>query len=51
LYEWIEKQLVKGGYIDEDDTSLFHMTDDPDEAVKHVCDFYQKRRPSPNFSF
>jgi len=51
LYEWIERQLVKGGYIDEVDTSLFHMTDDPDEAVKHVCDFYQKRRPSPNFSF
>ena len=51
LYEWIERQLVKGGYIDDEDTSLFHMTDDPDEAVKHVCDFYQKRRPSPNFSF
>ena len=51
LYEWIEKQLLEGGYIGEDDTSLFSMTDDPEEAVKHVCDFYQKRRPRPNFSF
>ncbi|WP_445263797.1 LOG family protein [Rhodohalobacter sp. 8-1] len=51
LHSWIEKQLVEGGYIGEDDTSLFHMTDDPQEAVKHVCDFYQKRRPRPNFSF
>lgn len=51
LYSWIENHLVNGGYISEDDTSLFYMTDDPKEAVKYVCDFYQKRRPRPNFSF
>lgn len=51
LYSWIENHLVSGGYIGEDDTSLFYMTDDPNEAVKYVCDFYQKRRPRPNFSF
>lgn len=51
LYDWIKEQLLKGGYIGEEDTSLFHITDDPEEAVKFVCEFYQKRRPSPNFSF
>jgi uncharacterized protein (TIGR00730 family) len=51
LYSWIEKQLLEGGYIGENDTSLFYMTDDPEKAVKYVCDFYQERRPRPNFSF
>ena len=51
LYNWIENQMQGEGYIGENDTSLFHMTDDPDEAVKYVCDFYQKRQPRPNFSF
>jgi len=51
LGEWIEKQLVEGGYISEDDTSLYKITDDIEEAVKFVCDFYQIRKPKPNFSF
>lgn len=51
LYNWIKNQLVEDRYIAQDDTSLFHITDDPEEAVKHVCDFYQQRRPRPNFSF
>jgi uncharacterized protein (TIGR00730 family) len=51
LFSWIENQLLDGGYIAENDTSLFYMTDEPEDAVKHVCDFYQKRRPRPNFSF
>lgn len=51
LYQWIENQLIEGGYVGENDTSLFYMTDDPEDAVKYVCDFYQQRRPRPNFSF
>ncbi|MFO7848011.1 MAG: TIGR00730 family Rossman fold protein [Balneolaceae bacterium] len=51
LHEWIERQLRDGGYIAENDTDLFHVTDDPEEAVKRVCDFYQRRRPKPNFTF
>lgn len=51
LNSWMEKQLVTGGYIDEDDTKLFYLTDEPEDAVKYVCDFYQQRRPRPNFSF
>jgi len=51
LGQWIEKKLVKDGYIDDEDISLFKMTDDVEEAVKFVCDFYQVRKPKPNFSF
>ena len=51
LYKWIEKQLVEGGYIGENDTSLFYMTDKPEDAVKYVCDFYQKRQTTAEFFF
>lgn len=51
LGKWIEKQLVKGGYISEEDTSLFKITDDVEEAAQYVCEFYQTRKPKPNFSF
>lgn len=51
LHEWIVAQLEKGGYISEEDKDLFYITDDADMAVKHVCEFYKKRRPKPNFSF
>lgn len=51
LHDWIVNQLEKGGYISGKDKDLFHITDDADEAVKHVCEFYKRRRPKPNFSF
>lgn len=51
LGQWIEKQLLEGGFISDEDTSLFKITDDEEEAVKHICEFYQTRKPKPNFSF
>jgi len=51
LNTWIEKQLVEGGYVSEEDKGLFMLTDDVEEAVKYVCEFYKKRKPRPNFSF
>lgn len=51
LSQWIEKKLVNDGYISGNDTSLFKLTDDVEIAVKFVCDFYQTRKPKPNFSF
>lgn len=51
LTTWIEKKLVTDGLISEEDTDLFMLTDNYEEAVEYVCNFYKKRKPSPNFSF
>lgn len=49
LVDWIKDTMVENGTISSDDINLFHLTDDPDEAVQIVCDFYQKHTLSPNF--
>jgi len=49
LIDWITNTMVEQGTISEEDLNLFHLTDDPDEAVNIVCDFYQKHTLSPNF--
>ncbi len=49
LVDWIKNKMVKEGTIAEEDLNLFHLTDDPDEAVRIICDFYQKHTLSPNF--
>ena len=51
LCDWIEKRLVEDGLISDGDTDLFYLTDDIEDAVKYVCDFYKKKKPQPNFSF
>ncbi len=51
LTTWIEKKLVEDGLISAEDTDLFMLTDNHEEAVEYVCNFYKKRKPSPNFSF
>lgn len=49
LVDWIENTMVQKKTISEGDVDLFHLTDDPDEAVSIICDFYQKHTLSPNF--
>jgi uncharacterized protein (TIGR00730 family) len=49
LVDWIKNKMISQETISEEDLSLFQVTDDPDEAVKIVCDFYQKHTLSPNF--
>ncbi len=51
LVEWIKDKLVIDGYISETDLDLFYLTDDTNDAVKYVCDFYKNRRLEPNFSY
>lgn len=51
LVDWIQKILKENGYIGPEDRDLFFLTDDHEEAVRHVCDFYQKEKPEPNFSY
>lgn len=49
LVDWINTKLVKDGYISETDMDLFLLTDDKDEAVEHICDFYKNKKLEPNF--
>lgn len=51
LTDWIRDKLVTGGYISKEDVSLFYLTDDENDAVKFVCDFYKNRNLKPNFSY
>ncbi|MEX1212489.1 MAG: TIGR00730 family Rossman fold protein [Balneolaceae bacterium] len=51
LHRWMKEKLVADGYISPEDLNLFRLTDDPAEAVQHVCNFYEKKQPKPNFTF
>lgn len=51
LIDWIKKQLLENGYIHENDLEIFYLTDDVDDAVRHICDFYEDKEPEPNFSY
>ncbi|MFU8812841.1 MAG: TIGR00730 family Rossman fold protein [Balneolaceae bacterium] len=51
LLDWIKNQIIQKGLASDEDLELFHLTDSSEEAVKIVCDFYQRRKPRPNFSF
>lgn len=51
LINWIRSQLVEEGLINPSDTELFYLTDDHEDAVKYVCDFYKKQKPEPNFDY
>lgn len=51
LVDWLKERLVKEGLISPEDIDLFFLTDDHEEAVKYVCDFYKKQKPEPNFSY
>lgn len=51
LVGWINNTMKESGTISEKDSDLFHVTDSKEEAVKIICDFYEKKEPKPNFSF
>ena len=50
LIDWIKEKLDEEyHYISSKDLDLIHLTDEPDEVVKIIKDFYQKRSLRPNF--
>jgi uncharacterized protein (TIGR00730 family) len=51
LLDWIKKELLENGYIHENDLDIFYLTDDVDDAVRYICDFYEDKDPEPNFSY
>lgn len=49
LVEWIKKTMIENKTISKEDVDLFKVTDDCDEAVNIICEFYKKHSLSPNF--
>jgi uncharacterized protein (TIGR00730 family) len=50
LVDWIKKTMLEENKcIHPDDMDLFHVVDDPDEAVEIINNFYSKYLLSPNF--
>ncbi len=50
LVEWIKESMMEDEKcINPDDLELFHLVDDPDEAVEIINNFYSKYMLSPNF--
>lgn len=49
LVEWIKTKMVEEQTISKRDVDLFHVTDDPEEALEIITEFYQKHSLSPNF--
>jgi len=47
--DWIRDTLLASGYVSEGDLNLFHVTDDPEEAVALIDDFYREHTIAPNF--
>lgn len=49
LYDWLINSMLQQGNISEKDLDLFILTDDNDEVVQSIVDFYNKYTISPNF--
>ncbi len=50
MVDWLKKVVFKQeGNVSEDDFELFHLVDDPQEAIDIIDDFYSRFLLSPNF--
>jgi uncharacterized protein (TIGR00730 family) len=49
LIDWLEAHMLEVGNISPGDLDLFHLTDDPDEAVDIIDQFCQREGIAPNF--
>lgn len=51
LVDWMNSTMKTWGTISEKDTDLFIVTDNCEEGVDYICEFYQQQEPMPNFHF
>lgn len=49
LIAWIRDSMIAKGTISPNDMNLFHLTDDPREAVEILYNYYQDNILAPNF--
>jgi uncharacterized protein (TIGR00730 family) len=48
MVDWIRDSLLANGTISDSDLDLLHVTDEPDEAVRLVLDYYNRRSADRN---
>ena len=48
LVDWIREVLLAEGMIDPQDPDLMILTDDPDEVVNYIFDYYEQRGFEPS---
>lgn len=51
LIDWIKDQMLNEQNINIQDLDLFHITDDIDEGVNVIKEFYNKAELKPNFDW
>ncbi len=49
LFDWIKGTMLANGNISETDLDLLHITDDADEVVSIIDNYYKEHRNRPNF--
>ena len=49
LVDWLRETVLTAGNISPEDLDLFHICDDPIDAVDIIEDFYRERTLAPNF--
>lgn len=49
LFDWIKSTMLANGNISESDLDLIHITDDSDEVVSIIDNYYKEHRNRPNF--
>ena len=49
MLDFLKNKMVAEKNINKEDMELFILVDSPDEAVKHIEDFYKKYSLTPNF--
>jgi uncharacterized protein (TIGR00730 family) len=49
LFEWVQQTMLSQQYISPSDLELFKLTDDIEEAVQFIDDFFSSHALSPNF--
>jgi len=49
LFVWVQQTMLTQQYISPSDLELFKLTDDIDEAVQFIDDFFSSHALSPNF--
>ena len=49
LVDWLRNIVLKEKNINPEDLNLFHLVDQPDEAIKVIDDFYARYLLRPNF--
>jgi len=49
MIDWLKNTMLVAGNIKEEDLDIFKLVDSAEDAVNHICNFYEKYHLKPNF--